>query len=244
MSDGVLVLVPGLLCTHALFSAQIDALASSVQIIVADHTRDDSMEAIASRLLADVPERFALAGLSMGGYVALEVMRQAPQRVTRLALLDTSARPDTEDARQRRLGQIAAAEAGRFEDVQAELWPRLVHPDRLQDGALERVVRGMMREMGVETFARQQRAIMGRRDSRALLRSIKAPTLVLVGDHDALTPPELAREMADGIEGASLVVVPECSHLSPLERPETVTRALQTWLSSNAGEQAALEARR
>ena len=135
-------------------------------------------------------------------------------------------------------------EAGRFEEVQAQLWERLVHPDRLHDSALESVVRGMMREMGVETFARQQRAIMGRRDARALLRSIKAPTLVVVGDHDALTPPELAREMADGVEGASLVVVPECGHLSPLERHEAVTRALQTWLSSKADEQAATEARR
>lgn len=234
MSDETLVLVPGLLCTGALFAPQIDALAPSRRIVVVDHTRDDSMEAIASRFLALAPERFALAGLSMGGYVALEIMRQASHRVTRLALLDTSARPDTEDARQRRLGQIAAAEAGRFEDVQAELWPRLVHPDRLHDSALEGVVRGMMRETGLKTFVRQQRAIMERREARPLLNRIEIPTLVLVGDHDALTPPELAREMADGIEGASLVVVPESGHLSTLERPEGVTRAFQAWLSLDA----------
>jgi pimeloyl-ACP methyl ester carboxylesterase len=244
MSNEALILVPGLLCTRALFAPQVDALAPSVRIIVADHTRDDAMEAIASRLLAAAPTRFALAGLSMGGYVALEVLRQAPERVTRLALLDTSARPDTEDARERRLGQIAAAEAGRFEEVQAELWPRLIHPDRLHDRALEASVRGMMRESGVETFVRQQRAIMGRRDSRALLGAIEVPTLVLVGAQDALTPPELAREMADGIEGASLVVVPQSGHLSTLERPEAVTRALQAWLSLDADGRAAPEARR
>lgn len=244
MSNEALILVPGLLCTRALFAPQVDALAPSVRIIVADHARDDAMKAIASRLLAAAPTRFALAGLSMGGYVALEVLRQAPERVTRLALLDTSARPDTEDARERRLGQIAAAEAGRFEEVQAELWPRLIHPDRLHDRALEAIVRGMMRESGVEKFVRQQRAIMGRRDSRALLGAIEVPTLVLVGAQDALTPPELAREMADGIEGASLVVVPQSGHLSTLERPEAVTRALQAWLSLDSDGRAAPEARR
>lgn len=231
MSDEPLVLVPGLLCTSALFAPQVEALAPPRRIVVADHTRDDTMAAIAGRLLAAAPERFALAGLSMGGYVAFEVMRQAPDRVTRLALLDTSARPDAEEVRERRLGQIAAAEAGRFEDVQAELWPRLVHPDRIHDGVLESVVRGMMRESGVAVFVRQQRAIMGRPDSRPLLGRIRVPTLVLVGDRDALTPPELAREMADGIDGASLVVVPHSGHLSTLERPEAVTQALREWLS-------------
>lgn len=231
MSDEPLILVPGLLCTSALFALQIEALAPPRRIVVADHTQDDTVAAIAGRLLDSAPERFALAGLSMGGYVAFEVLRQAPDRVTRLALLDTSARPDTDEARQRRLGQIAAAEAGRFEDVQAELWPRLVHPDRVRDGALESVVRGMMRESGVEVFVRQQRAIMGRPDSRPLLGRIRVPTLVLVGDRDALTPPELAREMADGIDGASLVIAPDCGHLSTLEQPEAVTQALQGWLT-------------
>jgi pimeloyl-ACP methyl ester carboxylesterase len=230
MSDD-LVLVPGLLCTQALFGPQIAALAPSRRIMVADHTRDDSMEAIARRLLAGAPERFALAGLSMGGYAALAVMRLAPERVTRLALLDTSARPDTEETRQRRLDQVAAARAGRFEAVLDALWQRLVHPARLQDPALKAVVYDMMREAGAEVFVRQQQAIMGRPDSRPLLRAIAVPTLVLVGDHDALTPPDLARETADDVEGASLAVVPESGHLSTLERPEAVTHALQRWLS-------------
>jgi len=234
MSDD-LVLVPGLLCTQALFGPQIAALAPSRRIMVADHTRDDSMEAIARRLLADAPERFALAGLSMGGYAALAVMRLAPERVTRLALLDTSARPDTEEARQRRLDQVAAARAGRFKAVLDALWQRLVHPARLQDPALKAVVYDMMREAGAEVFVRQQQAIMGRPNSRPLLQAIAVPTLVLVGDHDALTPPDLAREMADGVEGASLAVVPESGHLSTLERPEAVTAALQRWLWPDHG---------
>ena len=242
MCDDGLVLIPGLLCTRDLFAHQIAALEPTRQIVVADHTRDDTMPALAQRLLAGAPERFALAGLSMGGYVAFEVMRQAPERVTRLALLDTSARPDTAEARARRQGQIAAAQAGRFEEVQAELWPRLVHPDRVGDRALERIARAMMRESGVETFVRQQRAIIERPDSRALLSSIEVPTLVLVGEGDVLTPAELAREMAAAIPRASLVVVPDCGHLSTLERPETATDALRAWLAADASRRTAAQA--
>ena len=227
-----LVLVPGLNCTEKLFEAQIAALSDSWRIVVADHTQDDTIEAIAQRLLRHAPERFALAGLSMGGYVALEVMRVAPERVTRLGLLDTSARADTGEARQRRETLIALAEGGRFGDVHAELWPRLVHPERHSDREFEGVVREMARATGAEAFVRQERAIMARRDARPLLPGIEIPTLVLVGQDDALTPPELAREMAEMVEWASLVVVPRSGHLSPLEQPEAVTQALRLWLSA------------
>ena len=230
MADDPLVLVPGLTCTRDLFAPQIEALAGARPVTVADHTRDDSLPAIAARLLARAPERFALAGLSMGGYIALEVMRQAPGRVTRLALLDTGARPDTPERRQWREGLIRLAQQGRFEEVQAELWPRYVHPDRLDDRDLKATVLRMMADTGPETFVRQQRAIMARPDSRPDLHQIEIPVLVLVGAEDASTPPELAREMAEAIEWASLVVVPDCGHLSTLERPDAVTRALEAWL--------------
>jgi pimeloyl-ACP methyl ester carboxylesterase len=131
-----LVLFPGLACTSRLYDAQIAALSGQRTVVVADQTRDDSIRGMAERLLRKAPERFALAGLSMGGYVALEVMRQAPGRVERLALLDTSARPDTPEASQDRERLIALAEAGRFEDIGSRLWPRLVHPDRLSDRGL------------------------------------------------------------------------------------------------------------
>lgn len=225
-----LVLIPGLANTPRLYDAQIAALSSERTIIVADHTRDDSLPDMAARLLRDVPGRFALAGLSMGGYIAMEVMRQAPERVERLALLDTSARPDTPEARADRERMIALAEAGRFEDITSRLWPRLVHPDRQDDRALKEVVVGMMREVGGQAYIRQQRAIMARPDSRPLLPGIEIPTLILVVEGDAITPPEIAREMAEMIEWSSLVVIPESGHLSCLEQPEPVTRALRLWL--------------
>ncbi len=227
-----LVLIPGLNCTARLFEAQIAALGPSRDVVVADHTRDDTMPAIAARLLAAAPERFALAGLSMGGYVALEVMRQAPARVARLALLDTNAPADTDEARQNRERLIALAEKGRFGEVHGALWPRLVHPDRQGDAELERTVKGMMEETGADAFVRQQRAIMARRDSRSDLPSVAVPTLVLVGAQDVLTPPEQAEEMAGLVENAVLVTVPDCGHLSTLERPRAVTLALQRWLAA------------
>lgn len=227
----MLVLVPGLGCTERLFAPQVAALGSP-RIRFADHRRDDTMPAIARRLLEEAPPRFALAGLSMGGYVALEVLRQAPERVCRVALLDTGPGADDAAARERRLRQIALAEGGKLDEVQEELWPRLVHPDRRDDRALRDVVEAMMADTGPEAFARQQRAIMGREDSRALLSQLEIPTLVLVGDADAPTPPHLAQEMADLVEWSSLVIVPDCGHLSTLERPEAVIHALKAWLAA------------
>ncbi|MCB5175963.1 alpha/beta fold hydrolase [Microvirga lenta] len=225
-----LVMIPGLATTARLYEPQISAIGPDREIIVADHTQDDSIPAIAARLLRNAPERFALAGLSMGGYVALEVLRQAPGRVERLALLDTSARPDTPEASDDRERLIALAKAGRFDDIAAKLWPRLVHPQRQSDPELRAVVVDMMRETGAESFIRQQRAIMARADSRPMLPGIEIPTLVLVGEADAITPPAIAREMAEMIEWASLVVVADAGHLANLERPDEVNRALRLWL--------------
>jgi pimeloyl-ACP methyl ester carboxylesterase len=228
-----LVLIPGLACTSRLFEPQVAALGSERTILIADHTQDDSIPAIAARILREAPKRCAVAGLSMGGYIALEVLRQAPERVARLALLDTSARPDSVEASQDRERLIALAQAGRFEDIHSKLWPRLVHPDHQADQDLQEVVFGMMRETGAEAYIRQQRAIMARIDSRPNLPGIEVPTLVLVGEGDAITPPEVAREMAEMIEWASLVVVPESGHLSTLEQPERVTQALRLWLNKD-----------
>ncbi|HUZ18951.1 MAG TPA: alpha/beta fold hydrolase [Acidimicrobiales bacterium] len=226
-----IVLVPGLLATARLYAAQVPELWRYGPVTIADHTRDDAMDAIARRILADAPAHFALGGLSMGGYVALEIMRQAPERVTRLALLDTSARPDTEAQRERRVHQIGLATSGRFDEVPDQQLPLLVHADRRDDDVLRRLVHLMADETGPAAFVRQQRAITGRVDSRADLAAIRCPTLVLVGDGDALTPPDLAAELAEGIDGAHLVVVPDCGHLSSVERPEQVTTALVEWLA-------------
>jgi len=226
-----MVLVPGLLCSARLYSEQIGVLWRFGPVTVAYHTRDDSMAAIARRILSTAPPRFALVGLSMGGYIALAIMRLAPERVERLALLDTSARPDTPQQSERRLSQIALAENGKLGEVAEAFYPLFVHADRKDDQALKRTVLTMVDETGAEAFVRQQKAIMGRADARPLLSSIKCRTLVLVGDGDQLLPPAISEEIAAGISGSRLVVVPDCGHLSTLERPDAVNRALCEWMS-------------
>jgi pimeloyl-ACP methyl ester carboxylesterase len=225
-----LVLVPELLCSARLYTPQVTALWPFGQVTVADHRRHADMEAVAAHILADAPPRFALAGLSMGGYIAFAMLRIAPERIARLALLDTSARPDTPAQKATREKFIAMAEAGKFFDVVDLLTPRFLHPSRHNDEALKRVVRDMAADTGPEAFVRQQKAIMSRPDSRPLLAAIRCPTLVLVGDGDELTPPELAKEIAGGVSGARLVAVPDCGHLSTIEKPEAVNAALAEWL--------------
>jgi pimeloyl-ACP methyl ester carboxylesterase len=225
-------LVPGLLASARLYAPQLPALWRFGPVTIADHTRDDSMAAIARRILAAAPPRFALVGLSMGGYVSFEIVRQAPERVVQLALLDTAAQPDTPEASDARRTQMALAEAGRLDAVVENLFPRLVHPARRDDAALRAVVDAMAAEVGALGYLRQQRANITRPDSRATLAAICCPTLVLVGEQDALTPPERAVEIANGIAGARLVRLPDCGHLSALERPDEVTRALRAWLEA------------
>lgn len=219
-------MIPGLLCSARLYARQIPALWSTGPVMVAEHTRDDTMAGIAARILASAPPRFALVGLSMGGYISFELLRQAPQRIVRLALLDTAARPDTPEASAARRSQMELANSGRFEEVIDALYPRLVHAARLADTALRELNRQMGREVGVAGYCRQQAANIARPDSRPLLGLIRCPTLVLVGEADQLTPPDRAQEMASGIAGARLVTVPGCGHLSALEEPEAVNQAL------------------
>jgi pimeloyl-ACP methyl ester carboxylesterase len=227
-----LVLIPGLNCTAALYAPQWCALAPGRPVLVADTRRDDSLEAMAERLLAAAPPRFALVGLSMGGYLAFEVMRRAPERVSRLALMDTSAKPPTRETNAPREQMIALAEKGAFDNVVTLLWQKLVAEERLADETLRLQVRAMALETGAEAFIRQQRAIMRRPDSRPVLRTIAVPALVVVGAEDAITPPEEAREIAAGIGAATRYLeIPGCGHLATLEAPEIVTAALRDWLS-------------
>jgi pimeloyl-ACP methyl ester carboxylesterase len=227
-----LVLVPGLLCDRRLWRYQVDGLSD--QILIPDVTGGDSMAGLARGILEAAPERFALAGLSMGGYVSLEVMRQAPGRVEALALLDTSARPDTPERTEARLALVGLARGGRFDEVWQGLLPKVVHPDRVEEPGLRSVVREMAHAVGPEGFEWQERAIIGRPDSRPDLPNISCPTLVLCGRDDTLTPPHLHQELADGIPGASLHKIENCGHLSTLERPEAVTRAMRAWLEALA----------
>jgi len=228
-----LVLIPGLLCDALLWKEQIEALGGQIKCWVPDHTRSDTMAGVAADVLREAPfERFALAGLSMGGYVALEVMRQASHRVDQLALLDTSARADTPQQLEKRRGLIALARRGRFIGVTQGLLPLFIHRSRLADEKLVTTVKKMARNIGRDAFVRQEEAIMSRVDSLPLLPTIACPTLVLCGRHDAVAPLDRHEEMAKGIPGATLVVIEECGHLSTLERPAEVTGALRTWLSA------------
>jgi len=227
-----LVLVPGLLCDALLWTRQIEALGAEFKCWVADHTRSETMAGVAADVLRDAPfERFALAGLSMGGYISLEIMRQAAHRVDRLALLDTSARADTAEQRNKREGLIGLARRGRFIGVTQALLPLFVHPDRLRDLKLVDTVKQMSRNIGRDAFIRQELAIISRADSRSLLSTFACPTLVLCGRQDALTPLDRHEEIANGIPGAVLEVIEECGHLSTLERPAEVSAALRAWLA-------------
>lgn len=233
MSDPLpIVLVPGLNCSARLYAEQIPALWRFGPVFVADHTRDDTISAIARRILAAAPPRFALAGLSMGGYISFEIVRQAAERVAKLALLDTGARAESPEQTQMRRPRIELARAGHVAEVSDSLFPILVHPNRHNDEVLKRLMRTMAEEVGAEAFLRQQQAIMARPDSRPGLSAITCPTLVLVGDGDAATPPALSQEIAAAIPGARLVVVPDCGHMSTLERPQAVAEALVDWMRS------------
>jgi len=226
------VLIPGLLCTPRLYADQLPALWRLGPVTVAVHNRDDSMNAIARRILSTAPERFALAGLSMGGYISFEILRQAPERVAKLVLLDTNARSDTPEQSAQRRAQMQTAQEGRLGDVVDMLFPRWVHARRWGDEALKRIVRTMAQEVGADGFVRQQTAISRRPDSRPGLRAIRCPALVIVGDGDVLVPAEHAEEMANGIPGARLVTIPDSGHLATLEQPAAVTRAMAEFLGS------------
>ncbi len=231
MSSGIPVLfLPGLLCDAALWQQQIQALGKEIAPQVADLTQYDNMRDLARDVLAKAPPQFAMAALSMGGYVAFEIMRQSPERILKLCLFDTSARADTTDQKERRRLLLAMSRSGQFKGVTPRLLPLLIHPGRLEDKELTGIVMTMAERVGREAFQRQQTAILDRADSRADLKDIKCPTIVIGGREDAITPPEIVCEMANGIPQATYHVVENCGHLTPLEQPEIATKLLRRWL--------------
>ena len=231
-SNMPLLLLSGLLCDGALWQHQIRFLEGSAACHVADTARHDRIDKIAKDVLAGAPPQFAMAGLSMGGYIALEIMRQAPERVLKLCLLDTSARADTAEQRERRRLLLAMAEKGQFKGVTPRLLPMLIHPDRLADIELTDIITSMAERMGRDAFRNQQTAIMNRIDSLSSLKNIHCPVQIIGGQQDALTPPDILREMAAEILQARLDLIENCGHLSPLEKPDEVNALIQRWLAA------------
>ena len=219
------------LCDERLYAAQRAALAASHDCRVFAFRDEDTLEAMAEAVLAAMPPRFALVGLSLGGYVAFEIVRRALARIERLALLDTTAVADTDARRAGRLADIATVEAGGIEALIPQLPGRWLLPAHQQREDLTALMASMARTIGAQGQKNQQRAMLARPDSHADLATIRVPTLVLCGAGDAVTPLADHEAMAARMAGARLVVVPDSGHLSAIEQPAAVTAALSAWLA-------------
>ena len=225
-------ILPGLLEDADAFEAVIEGLKDVATCVVADLTRANTMAGLAKEALKQAPwEKFLLAGHSMGGYVALEVMRQAPQRVTALALLNTNARPDTPESTENRRRLMALADRD-FEAVSTTLLPRLMNKEHLEDPLLTGTIGQMALAVGKDSFKRQEEAIIGRIDSRPHLKDIGCPTLVIAAAEDQLMPVAVLQEMADAIPGARLEVVEDSGHMTTLEHPERIVELLRDWATA------------
>lgn len=226
-----IIIIPGLGTSPRTYSDILPALWSHSSVTIVNTAEHDSIEAIAEHILASVsPPRFNLIGHSMGGYIAFEILRQAPARVAKLALINTSARPDNDEAKEKRKGQIAKAKKGEFAEIIKGALPAFVHPDQKDNEKLQEAITAAHNDAGAEAYINQQTAIMGRKDSRTDLRHIEIPTIVITGDEDKLIPLEPSQEIANSIPNAKLVIIKQAGHMSPLEQPQAVSDALVEWL--------------
>ena len=226
------LLIPGLNSTPDVFRHLVPALWPLGPVTVANHTEGDGIGGIAAGILRDAPPRFALLGFSMGGYLAFEILRRAPERVTKLCLLDTTARPDSPEATAKRRDRIGIARNGGFAKTLDGAFDDAVHPDHRGRADLRALSKGMSLAVGAQTYMRHQEAIIARPDSRPALAKIAVPTAIIVGDSDKITPPEAAYEMADAVPGATLTVIERAGHMALLEQPEAVTGAVVAWAKS------------
>ena len=230
MNKPPLLLIPGLACTRTLWAHQIAHLMDRADVMVVDHSRSDTMPGIVDDILTDAPDRFALAGFSMGGYIAMELMKTAPERVDKMALIGTKHSQDDAVSVRRREVSIRLTEDGRYGDAIAQMLPVLVHPARLKDKTLTGAIRAMAADLGPEAFVRQQKANLGRGVSDDILKAMRCPTLILCGREDKLTPPSVHEEIQALIPGAKLTIIENCGHMAPIEQPTEVSIALEGWL--------------
>lgn len=230
-----LVLIPGMMCDARIFAPQMQALGTGRAVTVALPTGGERIEEIAANLLDQLPQRFALAGLSMGGIVAMELLRRAPRRITRIALMDTNALAETPQSATAYEPLIIKARAGRPEEALAAF----MRPEYLAPGPARAEILALMadmaRNLGGAAIVRQARALQRRFDQQATLRRCRVPALVLCGALDPVTPIKRHRLMAELIPGARLTVIEDAGHLPVLERPAAVTAALEEWLAQPAG---------
>jgi len=224
-----LIFLPGLLCDERLFEAQVRALSDVARSCVAKLDQP-SVQAMAAHVLATAPDRFSLVGLSMGGYVAQEILCQAPERVERLALMSTTARSDAPAQTKMRRDLIKLTQQGRFEQVLPRLLPNLISRGHKHDQGLRAVLVDMAMTVGPEVFIAQQQAIMSRPNRIGDLSNMRVKTAVICGDDDELTPIDRHQEICDGLQNADLIVIPGSGHLATLEAPKATTAALRAWL--------------
>lgn len=225
-----IVLLPGMMCDARLFEHQMAVLSSERAVQVGCLTTFDSIQQLAQHILSTAPEKFALAGVSMGGIVAMEIIRHAPERVKRLALMDTNPLPEPDDVRKTRADQVIRVKAGGLQNVMRdELKPNFLANGPRRTDVLD-VCMAMALDLGEVTFARQAHAITNRPDQQNTLQQVVVPTLVLTGESDRLCPMDRHTLMHELIPHSTLVVIPNAGHLPTLEQPALTTRAMQQWL--------------
>jgi pimeloyl-ACP methyl ester carboxylesterase len=226
-----LVLLPGLACDERLWEAQLPALPAALDVHVSDaHMRHDRIETMAEAVLREHAGPLILCGASMGGMIAMEAARQAPERIAGLALLGTNARPETPDMYALRESAIELFEQGEARDVIEFNAGFAFHPAQVGDRALVRRYVELVLDAGAQQLIRQNRALMERPDARLHLASLRCPVLVVCGDGDRLTPPECSQEIAQIVRHAELVWVADCGHMLTMEKPAFVNAALVPWL--------------
>jgi pimeloyl-ACP methyl ester carboxylesterase len=230
-----LLLLPGLMNDARVWEPVRQALSAGRHVVVAQTHTANTLSALADAALSAMPPGpFAVAGFSLGGYVALEVCRQARDRIAGIALLSTGARADTEESKQNRQRMVAAIGSGSasFAQVAGAFTSRVLHPSHAQDPRLLALLSDMARTVGSEGFARQQTAAMNRPDGRDVLQTLHCPALVLCGQEDQITPPGLSEEMAGLLPGdVELVVVPQSGHMVTLEQAVPVAEAFRRWIT-------------